>query len=54
MIHHLAQNSEVWTLDITGEQWGEVDFPEDLANAEALCTEWDAASEIQQKKAAAA
>ena len=42
VIHHLAQNSEVWTYDIAGEQWGEVDFPEDLAGAEALCLAWDA------------
>ena len=42
VIHHLAQNSEVWTYDIAGEQWGEVDFPEDVAGAEALCLAWDA------------
>ena len=42
VIHHLAQNSEVWTYDIAGEQWGEVDFPEDVAEAEALCLAWDA------------
>lgn len=42
VIHHLAQNGEVWTYDIAGEQWGEVDFPEDLAGAESLCMEWDA------------
>jgi choline kinase len=52
VIHHLAQNGEVWTLDITGEQWGEVDFPEDLAGAEALCAGWDAA--VEQREAAAA
>ena len=27
VIHHLAQSGEVWTLDIKGEEWGEVDFP---------------------------
>ena len=31
VIHHLAQDSDVWTLDIAGEEWGEVDFPEDVA-----------------------
>ena len=41
VIHHLAQNSEVWTLDIKGEEWGEVDFPEDVENAEALTKRWD-------------
>ncbi len=52
VIHHLAQNSEVWTLDIAGEQWGEVDFPDDLASAEALCVEWDAAGEAKEAAAA--
>ena len=42
VIHHLAQNGEVWTLDISGEQWGEVDFPEDVAPAEAMVTGWGA------------
>ncbi len=41
VIHHLAQNGDVWTLDIRGEEWGEVDFPEDLASAEALAKAWD-------------
>lgn len=40
VIHHLAQESEVWTLDIAGEQWGEVDFPEDLEPAEAMVAGW--------------
>lgn len=40
VIHHLAQVGEVWTLDIAGEQWGEVDFPEDVAAAEALVQGW--------------
>jgi len=41
VIHHIAQNGEVWTLDIKGEEWGEVDFPEDVENAEALAKRWD-------------
>ena len=49
VIHHLAQNGEVWTLDIEGEEWGEVDFPADVENAQALTARWDAA----QKSAAA-
>ena len=40
VIHHLAQSSDVWTLDIAGEQWGEVDFPEDIARAEAMVADW--------------
>ena len=36
VIHYLAQHSEVWTLDISGDEWGEVDFPEDVERAEAL------------------
>ena len=43
VIHHLAQNGDVWTLDIAGEEWGEVDFPEDVASAEALVKDWDEA-----------
>ncbi|WP_209023014.1 NTP transferase domain-containing protein [Sphingomonas kaistensis] len=40
VIHHLAQDSAVWTLDIAGEQWGEVDFPEDIERAEAMVADW--------------
>jgi choline kinase len=43
VIHHLAQNGEVWTLDISGEEWGEVDFPEDVERARELTARWDAA-----------
>ena len=42
VIHHLAQNTNVWTLDISGEEWGEVDFPPDVEAAQALCERWDA------------
>jgi choline kinase len=49
VIHHLAQNGEVWTLDIEGEEWGEVDFPADVESANELTRRWDAAD-----KAAAA
>lgn len=42
VIHHLAQQSEVWTLDISGEQWGEVDFPEDVESARDLVRGWAA------------
>lgn len=41
VIHHLAERSDVWTLDINGEQWGEVDFPEDVERARALVAGWD-------------
>ena len=47
VIHHLAQESEVWTLDIKGEDWGEVDFPEDVAPAEAMVKSWDAKREAK-------
>mgnify|MGYP003295911170 CR=1 FL=1 len=40
VIHHLAQNGEVWTFDISGEEWGEVDFPEDLEPARQLVKGW--------------
>ena len=41
VIHHLAQNGDVWTLDIQGEEWGEVDFPPDVEAARALTARWD-------------
>lgn len=43
VIHHLAQTSDVWTLDISGEEWGEVDFPPDVEAAQALTARWDEA-----------
>src|SRR5690349_2519576 len=49
VIHHLAQNGEVWTLDINGNEWGEVDFPPDVEAARKLTVRWDA-----EAKAAAA
>ena len=41
VIHHLAQDSDVWTLDISGEDWGEVDFPADVEAARSLTKRWD-------------
>lgn len=41
VIHHLAGYSEVWTFDIHGEEWGEVDFPEDVERARELVAGWD-------------
>src|SRR5438874_4556745 len=49
VIHHIAQAADVWTLDIAGEEWGEVDFPADVEVARALTARWDA-----ETKAAAA
>ena len=43
VIHHLAQNGEVWTFDINGNEWGEVDFPPDVEAAQQLTAGWDAA-----------
>jgi choline kinase len=40
VIHHLAQDDEVWTLDIAGEEWGEVDFPEDVERAREMVSRW--------------
>src|SRR5512132_2579456 len=45
VIHHLAQNGDVWTLDINGAEWGEVDFPPDVEAAQELTARWDAAAE---------
>ena len=49
VINQLAQSSDIWTLDIAGEEWGEVDFPEDVDRARELTARWDTAG-----KAAAA
>jgi choline kinase len=49
VIHHLAQSSEVWTFDIKGGEWGEVDFPPDVDAARELTARWDS-----EAKAAAA
>jgi choline kinase len=46
VIHHLAQESDVWTLDIQGEEWGEVDFPPDVEAARELTAKWDAAGKV--------
>ena len=43
VINHLAQSGDVCPLDISGEEWGEVDFPPDVDNARALTARWDAA-----------
>jgi choline kinase len=40
VIHQLAQVGEVWTLSIEGEEWGEVDFLEDVSAAEAIVSRW--------------
>ncbi|MFN3389365.1 MAG: NTP transferase domain-containing protein [Allosphingosinicella sp.] len=40
-IDQLAQNgAEVRTVSIVGEEWQEVDFPEDVVKAEALTARW--------------
>lgn len=49
VINQIAQSGDVWTLDIKGEEWGEVDFPEDVETARELTARWDSA-----EKAAAA
>jgi choline kinase len=41
VINAIAQGADVWTLDISGEEWGEVDFPEDVEGARALVASWD-------------
>jgi len=43
VINHIAQSGDVWTLNISGEEWGEVDFPPDVDNARELTARWDAA-----------
>ena len=41
VIHHIAQQADVWTFDINGEECGEVDFPEDVETAMDLTARWD-------------
>lgn len=41
VIHQIAQRAEVRTLDIQGEEWGEVDFPADVETARLLTARWD-------------
>jgi choline kinase len=43
VINHIAQSANVWTLDINGEDWGEVDFPQDVDAARELTRRWDEA-----------
>lgn len=43
VIHQIAQGEDVHTLDISGEEWGEVDFPPDVEAARALVKNWDEA-----------
>ena len=40
VVHQLAKRERVETLDISGEAWGEVDFPEDVERAKALTRDW--------------
>ena len=44
VIHHLAEASEIWTFDINGEEWGEVDFPSDVDRARELVAGWNSES----------
>ncbi len=46
VIHQIAQSADVWTLDIQGEEWGEVDFPPDVENARELTARWDAVEKV--------
>ena len=39
-INNIAQHTRVETFSIHGEQWGEVDFPEDVEAARALVADW--------------
>jgi len=53
-IDELAQDgADIRTVSIQGEEWQEVDFPEDLAKAEALTAHWaeDASSEEASPRA---
>ncbi len=45
VINHIAQTEDVRTLNIQGEEWGEVDFPADVESAGALTRSWDATAQ---------
>ena len=49
VIHQIAQEAAVWTFDIQGEEWGEVDFPEDVEAAQELTARWD---DVRKSRAA--
>lgn len=44
VIHHIAQSAPVSVFDIHGEEWGEVDFPEDVERARRLVGGWSQSS----------
>ena len=46
VINQIAQDGDVFTLDIAGEEWGEVDFPPDVDNARELTARWDATAKV--------
>jgi L-glutamine-phosphate cytidylyltransferase len=50
-IDALAQETEVHTVSIKGEDWQEVDFHEDVAKAEELTARWAAAEPGNRKRA---
>ena len=50
-IDALAAEADVATLSIKGEDWQEVDFPEDLEKAEALTCRWTAAEGAERRRA---
>lgn len=47
VIHQIAQKRDVWTLDVDGEEWGEVDFPQDIDSARELVARWDSLKSSQ-------
>ena len=51
-IDALAQESAVHTVSIKGEEWQEVDFPEDVEKAEALTARWTTGLHAETRKRA--
>jgi choline kinase len=47
VIHRIAQSADVWTLDIEGQEWGEVDVPADVEAARKLAARWDSAEKAR-------
>lgn len=50
-IDALAQETEVHTISIKGEEWQEVDFHEDVAKAQDLTARWAAGEGSERKRA---
>lgn len=49
VIGRIAESFKVNTVSIEGHEWGEVDFPADVAHAQALTSLWQHGAEAERK-----